>query len=108
MKTGLLWPHQPKKQGAFMRNAKAMVEEMHEQHWCCGYRRRLLRLLDILFMTSCAPWGVVFISEGTPRVVQIGQTIYQEGGMDAVVDRMNDDLAEAIGKGRPNKTTRLQ
>lgn len=51
--------------------------------------------------------GAVFISEETPRVVQIGQTVYQEGGMDAVVDRVNDDLAEAIGKGRPNRTTKL-
>ena len=50
--------------------------------------------------------GLVFISEETPRVVQIGQTVYQEGGMDAVVARVNDDVSEAIGKGRPNKTTK--
>jgi hypothetical protein len=52
--------------------------------------------------------GAVFISEETPRVVQIGQTIYQEGGMDAVIDRATDDLAEAKGEGRPNRTTKLQ
>jgi hypothetical protein len=51
--------------------------------------------------------GAIFLSETTPRVVQIGSTVYQEGGMDAVVDRLNDDLVEAIGKGRPNKTTKL-
>ena len=52
--------------------------------------------------------GAVFISKETPRVVQIGQIVYQEGGMDAVVDRVRDDRAEAIGKGRPNRTTKLQ
>ena len=52
--------------------------------------------------------GAVFISEQTPRVVQIGSRVYQEGGMDAVIDRVNDDMSEAIGKGRPNKTTKLQ
>lgn len=51
--------------------------------------------------------GAFFLSETTPRVVQIGPTVYQEGGMDAVVDRVNDDLSEAVGKGRPNKTTKL-
>jgi hypothetical protein len=52
--------------------------------------------------------GAVFLSETTPRVVQIGQTAYEEGGMDAVIDRLSDDQAEAAGKGRSNKTTRLQ
>jgi hypothetical protein len=51
--------------------------------------------------------GAVFLSEATPRVVQLGATVYQEGGMDAVVDRLNDDVAEGMGKGRPNKTTKL-
>ena len=52
--------------------------------------------------------GAVFISEETPRVVQIGSRVYQEGGMEAVVRRVRDDWAEAWGKGRPNKTTKLQ
>ena len=95
------------------------ARRIHED--CEGYSRGDARATLVLRIpTPLAPsigypthdllrsLGVVFISEGTPRVVQIGQTIYQEGGMDAVVDRMNDDLAEAIGKGRPNKTTRLQ
>lgn len=50
----------------------------------------------------------VFLSETTPRVVQIGSVVYQEGGMDAVIDRLSDDQSEAAGKGRPNKTIRLQ
>lgn len=52
--------------------------------------------------------GAIFLSRSTPRVVQIGATVYREGGMDAVVDRLNDDLSEVVGKGRPNKTSRLQ
>src|SRR5713101_2221787 len=51
--------------------------------------------------------GAVFLSETTPRVVEIGATVYQEGGMDAVIDRLSDDQAEAAGKGRPNKTSKL-
>jgi hypothetical protein len=41
------------------------------------------------------------------NTTQIGQTIYQEGGMDAVLRRLEDDNAEAMGKGRPNGTTKL-
>ena len=51
--------------------------------------------------------GAVFISEETPRVVQMGATVYQEGGMDAVINRVTDDQSEALGHGRPNRTTRL-
>ena len=51
--------------------------------------------------------GAVFISEGTPRVVRFGATVYQEGGMDAVIDRLSDDQCEMLGQGRPNRTTRL-
>ena len=50
----------------------------------------------------------VFLSETTPRVVQIGSVVYQEGGMDAVIDRLSDDQSEAAGKAWPNKTIRLQ
>ena len=52
--------------------------------------------------------GAVFLSDSTPRVVQYGQTMYAEGGMDAVLRRREDDQAEAMGKGRPQGTTRLQ
>ena len=51
--------------------------------------------------------GAVFISDETPRAVQIGSTMYQEGGMDAVIDRLSDDQSEALGYGRPNRTSRL-
>jgi len=52
--------------------------------------------------------GAVFLSERTPRVVEIRSTVYQEGGMDAVINRVSDDCAEAVGMGRLNNTTRLQ
>lgn len=51
--------------------------------------------------------GAVFLSDKTPRVVQLGQRTYQEGGMDAVLRRLEDDQSEALGKGRPNQTTKL-
>jgi hypothetical protein len=52
--------------------------------------------------------GAVFLSDSTPRVVEIKSTVYQEGGMDAVINRLSDDYAEAAGMGRLNKTTCLQ
>jgi len=77
--------------------AKLIVRIPKDVHAPCGYpSHALLRTL-----------GAVFISEGTPRMVQIGASMYQEGGMDAVIDRVNDDQSEAMGKGRPNGTTRL-
>ena len=44
--------------------------------------------------------GGVFLSEDTPRVVQIGETVYEEGGLDAVINRLSDDQSEAVGQGR--------
>jgi hypothetical protein len=52
--------------------------------------------------------GGVFLSDSTPRVVQFGQKVYAEGGMDAVLRRLEDDQAEVLGQGRPHGTTRLQ
>ncbi len=51
--------------------------------------------------------GGEFLSEDTPRVVQIEDTVYEEGGLDAVINRLSDDQSEAVGKGRPNRTTKL-
>ena len=51
--------------------------------------------------------GTVFLSEEAPRIVQVDATVYQEGGMDAVIDRISDDQCEALGLGRPNRTTHL-
>jgi hypothetical protein len=52
--------------------------------------------------------GGMFLSESTPRVVQFGQKVYAEGGMDAVLGRLEDDQAEIRGQGRLHGTTRLQ
>ena len=49
----------------------------------------------------------VFRSETTPRVVQFGDRVYEEGGLDAVLRRLEDDQAEVMGHGRPNGTTKL-
>ncbi len=51
--------------------------------------------------------GAVFLSDQTPRIVRIGKTIYREGGMDGVLNRLQDDLHEAVGEGRPHGTTKL-
>jgi hypothetical protein len=95
------------------------ARRIHED--CEGYGRGDARATLVLRIpTTLAPavgypthdllcsLGAVLMSEQTPRVVQIGSRVYQEGGMDAVIDRVNDDVSEAVGKGRPNKTTKLQ
>jgi len=51
--------------------------------------------------------GAVFLSEQTPRIVKISGKIYQEGGMDGVLNRLTDDVHEALGEGRPHGTTKL-
>ena len=51
--------------------------------------------------------GAVFISKEIPRIVRIGAGVYQEGGMDAVISRVEDDISEATGRGRPHGTTKL-
>lgn len=51
--------------------------------------------------------GGVILSESDPRIVQFQARIYKEGGLDAVLRRLEDDQAEAKGKGRPNGTTTL-
>ncbi len=92
----------------YMKMLRDTTEAMREQSWSVAFQsilpppkagpdHDLLRVL-----------GAVFLSETTPRVVQIGQTVHEEGGMDAVIDRLSDDQAEAAGKGRSNKTTWLQ
>src|SRR5262245_27742948 len=39
--------------------------------------------------------GGVFVSESTPRVVQFHDRVYAEGGLDAVLRRLEDDQSEA-------------
>ena len=51
--------------------------------------------------------GGIFHSETTPRGVQFGDRVYEEGGLDAVLRQLEDDQPETIGQGRSNGTTRL-
>lgn len=49
--------------------------------------------------------GGIFISEETPRVVEIQDGKYTEGLLDHMIRSIDDDRFEAIGRGRPNQTT---
>ena len=51
--------------------------------------------------------GAKLLDRMTPWVVELDGALYQEGGMDEVVNRVHDDRAEAHGQGRPNGTTKL-
>jgi len=50
--------------------------------------------------------GGTIISHGPARVVRIGERTFSEGLMEATIRSASDDMAEALGKGRPNKTSR--
>ncbi len=51
--------------------------------------------------------GAKVLDRKTPRVVELNGELYEEGGMDEVVNRVHDDRAEAQGQGRPNGTKKL-
>ena len=44
--------------------------------------------------------GAKVLDRKTPRVVELNGELYEEGGMDEVVNRVHDDRAEAQGQGR--------
>ncbi len=46
------------------------------------------------------------VSHGPARVVKIGERTFSEGLMESIIRSASDDMAEALGKGRPNKTSR--
>lgn len=48
--------------------------------------------------------GGKFISEETPRVVEINGDKYSEGLLEHTVRMVNDNVFEATGRGRPNQT----
>lgn len=82
-----------------------------------GYARATLICRIPATLLSVSGWpnrelleavGGVFLSDSTPRMVQFGQKVYAEGGLDAVLRRLEDDQAEIQGQGRPQGTTRLQ
>jgi len=45
--------------------------------------------------------------DGLARVVEIGGRRFCEGLMESTIRTITDDLAEAHGRGRPNKTERM-
>ena len=49
--------------------------------------------------------GATIVSHGPARVVKIGERTFSEGLMEATIRSASDDMAEALGKGRPNKTS---
>lgn len=52
-------------------------------------------------LTSC---GAKILSEETPRIVEIGNRRFCEGLMESTFRALDDDIFEALGEGRPNKT----
>jgi hypothetical protein len=52
-------------------------------------------------LRSC---GANILVEGPARVVEIGNRRFCEGLMESTIRTLDDDILEAHGKGRPNKT----
>ena len=48
--------------------------------------------------------GAIFIENDQTRVVEIGGRTFCEGMLAATLNEINDDIFEAIGQKRPNKT----
>ena len=45
-----------------------------------------------------------FLSEAPARVVEIGNRRFCEGLLESTIRTLDDDMFEALGEGRPNKT----
>ena len=56
---------------------------------------------DVLL--SC---GAIIVADGSARVVKIGDRTFCEGLMESTIRSLDDDMFEAVGEGRPNKTNR--
>lgn len=54
-------------------------------------------------LRSC---GAIFLAEAPTRVVEIGNRRFCEGLMESTLRTLNDDMFEALGEGRLNKTPR--
>ena len=48
--------------------------------------------------------GATFLSQGPTRIVDIDNRRFCEGLMESEIRRLDDDMAEERGEGRPNKT----
>ncbi len=51
--------------------------------------------------------GGEFISEESSRIIKFGEKTFCEGMLEALVRQTDDELFEAMGKGRPNNTKPL-
>lgn len=56
------------------------------------------------FLQAC---GANILVDGLTRVVEIGGRKFCEGLMESTIRTMDDDIAEALGEGRPNETEKL-
>ena len=54
-------------------------------------------------LCSC---GAKILSGPPARVIQIGDRRFSEGLMESTIRTLDDDILEALGKGRPNRTER--
>jgi hypothetical protein len=54
-------------------------------------------------LTRC---GARILAEGSPRVVEIGNRRFCEGLMESIIRTLDDEMFEALGEGRPNKTNK--
>ena len=52
--------------------------------------------------------GAKIIQGGDTRVVEIDGRKFAEGLMESMIRTVSDDVAEALGEGRPSKTERLK
>ena len=50
--------------------------------------------------------GARFDRSGTPRTIRIGGKRFVEGYLEYEIRQLDDELFEALGKGRPNETPR--
>ena len=52
-------------------------------------------------LKSC---GANILAKGPTRIVEIGDRKFCEGLMESTIRALDDDIFEALGEGRPNKT----
>ncbi|MFP2905859.1 hypothetical protein ACLESD_12535 [Pyxidicoccus sp. 3LFB2] len=50
--------------------------------------------------------GAEFLRTETPRAVRLKDVLYTEGMLEAEIRRVDDDVSERLGAGRPNRTKR--
>lgn len=97
--------------------SKSRAESLHERYE--GYERgdAEASLVAVVPQSHEAPmgWpsnelieacGLRILRHETPRVVEIGGKKFTEGYLEHEIRQIDDDAAEALGRGRPNRTER--